>query len=348
MASKTISAVTSTPRIDACPIGIVRPRWSVMIPTYNSTEYLLETLHGVLSQDPGSDAMQIEVVDDCSTKDDPAAVAKATAGERVHFNRQLHNVGAIENFNTCVRRARGEWVHLLHSDDGVYPGFYARMAENAVRYPEAGAIICRIAVLDHSEGRSYLSDLEASERGYLGPDFVIRLLRYQRLQFAGIVVRRSVYQELGGFRPELPHCADWDMWIRIALNRSIVYEPEPLAYYRVHAGSDTSRLIKSGENVADQRRAIQIACSYVTRERAKAVYQTAMKAASVEAIARARRLWNNGFRRTALRQLCEAMRCSVAPGVIARLIYFWARALIPRRRALPAKAISPPAFTSRN
>jgi len=44
-----------------------RPFWSVMIPTYNPrADYLEETLHSVLQQNPGPKQMQIEVVDDCS------------------------------------------------------------------------------------------------------------------------------------------------------------------------------------------------------------------------------------------------------------------------------------------
>jgi len=47
-----------------------RPYWSMMIPTYNArADYLEETLTSVLQQDPGSEQMQIEVIDDHSPDD---------------------------------------------------------------------------------------------------------------------------------------------------------------------------------------------------------------------------------------------------------------------------------------
>jgi cellulose synthase/poly-beta-1,6-N-acetylglucosamine synthase-like glycosyltransferase len=55
-------------RIRLAPIseGMHRPLWSVMIPTFHCARFLHQTLESVLSQNPGADVMQIEVVDDCS------------------------------------------------------------------------------------------------------------------------------------------------------------------------------------------------------------------------------------------------------------------------------------------
>ena len=57
-------------------LDVKRPLWSVLIPTHNCAHYLRETLHSVLAQDPGEALMEIIVVDDHSTKDDPEAVVK--------------------------------------------------------------------------------------------------------------------------------------------------------------------------------------------------------------------------------------------------------------------------------
>jgi hypothetical protein len=68
-----------------------------------------------LGQDPGREEMQIEVVDDVSLVDDPEPVVRRVAGGRVSFSRNLRNLGLIPNFNNCVQRARGYWVHILHT-----------------------------------------------------------------------------------------------------------------------------------------------------------------------------------------------------------------------------------------
>ena len=72
-------------------------------------------------------------------------------------------------------------------------------------------------------------------------------------QFAAVVLKRSLVEAVGGFHPSLIHAADWDFWKRAALHQPVAYEPTVLACYRIFEGNDTSRLIKTGANVADLR-----------------------------------------------------------------------------------------------
>ena len=55
------------PVILPLPENEKRPLWSIMIPTYNCSKYLAETIESVLQQAPAEDIMQIEVIDDYST-----------------------------------------------------------------------------------------------------------------------------------------------------------------------------------------------------------------------------------------------------------------------------------------
>ena len=87
------------PKIATVTQSDSRPIWSVMIPTYNCAEYLGSDAAERVGQDLGPDLMQIEVVDDCSNKDDPEAVVKSVGRGRVEFHRKPKNAGAIANFN---------------------------------------------------------------------------------------------------------------------------------------------------------------------------------------------------------------------------------------------------------
>jgi glycosyltransferase involved in cell wall biosynthesis len=322
------SGITTPPQILPVSDGAPRPFWSVMIPTYNCADFLRETLISVLSQDPGPDQMEIEVVDDCSTKDDPEAVVKEVGRGRVRFYRQPRNTGPIGNFNTCVRRSRGHWVHILHGDDTVRPGFYKHAADGIAVYPEIGAVTFRYIYMFEDGHWQHLSELESRTAGVLGSEFVERMMLTNEIMFPSMITRREVYEQLGGFRSELVHCADWDMWLRTVLNWPIYYDPEPLACYRIHAAADTARLVKTGENVRDERRFSRILRSYVPPEQARIVYRNARRAAAIRATRRAQDLWRKGHHTSALIQLREAVRSSMAPPVLIHLVRVTAWALM--------------------
>lgn len=233
-----------------------RPLWSVMIPTYNCAHYLRQTLESVLVQDPGPDQMQIEVVDNCSDKDDPEEVVRAVAPKRVIFHRNPTNVGMYPNFNICIERSRGELVHILHGDDFVAPTFYARLGDLAARHPEAALLA----------SRSFFVDQNGTVTGVTR-----RLPDHERvthdcspfycanpLQFAGVVVRREFYERHGGFDLRLVYCGDCEMWARAIYLEGGIILPEPLAHYRNHDQNDSARVKREAENFRDLDRLADI------------------------------------------------------------------------------------------
>lgn len=248
--------IVTPPPIASLPAGIPSPLWSVMIPTFNCTEYLRQTLESVLRQDPGPERMQIEVVDDCSTKDDPEKVVAEVGAGRVQFFRKEKNDGATKNFNTCIERSHGRLIHILHGDDYVHPGFYERMEKAATLYPELAIFFARCLIIDSSGGIESLSarvpHLEASIR-------MAGELHYTNwLLTPGVVVRRSFYEEAGGFLTDLVHVADWEMWTRAIVRWGGVFLNEVLASYRFFPGNETGRLSRSGENLRDYLRLLPI------------------------------------------------------------------------------------------
>jgi glycosyltransferase involved in cell wall biosynthesis len=317
----TLLSGPAIPSIDPATPSAARPLISVMIPSFNSGAYLRETLRSVLEQDLGPDKMEIQVVDNCSTSEDPREAVGELGAGRVSVFRQPVNVGAIENFNSCIRLARGDWVHILHADDTVRPGFYARAQQVILSESGAGAYACRHIYINETGLWMGFSPIERAVAGILSDGFACDQLLNQRIQFVGMLVKRSVYEKLGGFRPELKHTADWDMWSRIAVFSRIFYDPEPLACYRLHAAADSATLMRSGENIVDERRAIELLSNYVPPELKRRYSHQAKRACAVRALRRARDQIKNGQIDTAAHQIKEAIRTSVAPMVLARLLF---------------------------
>ncbi|MBF2066319.1 MAG: glycosyltransferase [Calothrix sp. C42_A2020_038] len=299
-----------------------RPLWSVMIPTYNCAKYLQETLKNVLAQDPGSDLMQIEVVDDCSTKDDPEAVVKEVGKGRVSFYRHPQNVGYIKNFNTCLQRSRGKLVHLLHGDDGVRYGFYQKMQQAFETNPEIGAAFCRHIAINENSHWQYLWGLEQPKSGVLD-NWLEKIATGNRLQPPSVVVKRDVYQHLGGFDSRISCCAeDWEMWVRIAAYYPVWYEVEPLALYRVHSKSLTGRCARTGQNVRDLRNIIDIIQSYLPPDIYSEIYHKARENSAIYAIKYiAPQLIRTGNISPVLIQIQEALKCSQSLTVIKEIPY---------------------------
>ena len=245
------------PKIAAVPQGVKRPTWSVMIPTYNCAKYLTKTLESVLEQDPGPEHMQIEVVDDCSTLDDPEKVVREVGKGRVAFHRNPKNSGYCTlNFNVCIQRSIGHLVHILHGDDYVLPGCYDEIKRLNETQPEQSLLSTRNIYADESANWRFLSPLITNHANFsiLKKEFHFG----NQIQFAGIVVKRDFYEKFGGFLPSLVHSADWEMWSRAIRKGGGCLSPLVLASYRLFDGNDTGRLALSAENLKDMLRVTQI------------------------------------------------------------------------------------------
>jgi hypothetical protein len=304
--------------IPPVPEGTTRPLWSVMIPTYNCAAYLRETLTSVLLQDPGPDMMQIEVVDDHSTKDEPEAVVAEVGHGRVAFYRQSQNVGHTENFATCLRRSRGKLIHLLHGDDCVRDGFYRTMQQAFARQPAIGAAFCRQIFMDENGHWQGISPLEQQTSGVF-ENWLERLAVEQRIMTPSIVVRREVYEAMGGFDARLVCSEDWEMWVRIAARYPIWYEVEPLALYRMHFDSNTGRHIGTGEDISYTCQAIDIFTQYLPDELAERVSRTAKETYALSALDMAYTMLARGDRRAVTAQIRAALNCSLSLKVVRKL-----------------------------
>jgi GT2 family glycosyltransferase len=230
------------------------PRFTVAIPAHDCARYVGDTLRSVLDEQVPPARMQIVVVDDGST-DETAAVVADVGGARVELHRQA-NQGLARTFNTCVAHARGELVHLLHGDDKVLPGFYARVDEVFARHHDVGMFTARCREIDGSGaylGHSYLPPPLESGRV---ERYERRIVPRNHVRTPGVVLRREVYERQGGYDERLGHTADWHMWLRACEWGPVWHEVTACAEYRLHAGSDTSKKVLDGTYLLEVWKAV--------------------------------------------------------------------------------------------
>lgn len=205
-------------------------RVSVVIPAYNHARFLRKTIESVLAQTLSPH--EVIVVDDGSTDETPAILASYSS--RLTVVRQ-DNRGLSAARNAGAARASGDLIAFLDSDDLWLPCKLERQIARFSAEPDLGLVHCGVEEIDDA-GRMIGRRLDGMEGSVAA-----EMLLFRRGAIlgggSGCVVRRAIYEEVGGFDPRLGTSADWDFYYRVAVTYRVGFVPEVLVRYRFHVGN---------------------------------------------------------------------------------------------------------------
>jgi glycosyltransferase involved in cell wall biosynthesis len=207
---------------------------SVVIPTYNRSDYILEAIQSVLEQDHAS--LEIIVVDDGSTDDTKEKMASLIDSGVIRYIYQ-ENRGRSAARNMGISLATGDYLAFLDSDDLFEANKLVKQVEFLSGHPEVGLVhggYIKFDARNHDLGYRDPSWFS----GWIYPD--ILLIWYTLLPPSIVMVPKRVLAEVGGFDESLFIGEDLDLWRRIARKYPFGYINQSLARIRVHAGN-TSR-----------------------------------------------------------------------------------------------------------
>lgn len=212
----------------------------VVVPCYRYGRFLEQCVNSVLDQ---SDvAVRVLVIDDASP-DVTAEVAAALVrrDKRVHFVRHAVNHGHIATYNEGLTWASADYVLLLSADDHLLPGALARATAVLDAHPEAAFAFGHAIVLtDEDSARStriHSARKHGSAKVVSGPKFVAMSGAGNMVATPTAVVRTTLQHAVGGYRPELPHSGDMEMWLRLATLGSVAILRADQAVYRRHSAN---------------------------------------------------------------------------------------------------------------
>ncbi len=214
---------------------------SVIIPAFNSAQYLPETIESVLSQTYSN--LEIILVDDGSTDDTRAFIEDL--GDQVRYFYQ-ENAGSARARNKGIREANGEYVAFLDSDDKWLPEKLVRQIDYLEKN-NFDLVYCNKIWVDSCG--SLIPDAYEQDAFPEGDIFVKMFSANYISTSSEVLAKKNILLDCGGFKdiPELRNCQDYELWLRISHSYQIGAIPEKLVKYRVHEANRTkdykSRLI---------------------------------------------------------------------------------------------------------
>jgi glycosyltransferase involved in cell wall biosynthesis len=217
-----------------------RPTVSVVITTYNRAELCVRAVESALAQTYPH--LEIIVVDDGS-RDGTAQRLRTRFGSKILLISQ-ENRGVSAARNTGVAAGSGALVALLDSDDYWRPEKTEEQVRFLETHPEYGMVLCNLSNF-HADGR----ELGESNRRHALPrdgQVLENVLLKPALVPSSVMVRRALYESIGGFDETLPTAEDLDFHLRVAACTSIALLERPLA--RIARGDTTGLSMLSRTN----------------------------------------------------------------------------------------------------
>jgi glycosyltransferase involved in cell wall biosynthesis len=211
------------------------PSVSVVIPCYNYGHYLSACVRSVLDQ-PGVD-VDVLILDDASP-DGSADIVRQLVEQDKRVRAIYHekNRGHIATYNEGLDQATGDYAVMLSADDQLTPGALARATTLMDQCPSVGMVHGVAADFTHTHLPAARTDVK-SWVIWPGQEWISGRCRsgHNVVRSPEVVMRTSVLREVGAYRADLPHTADFELWMRFATVSGIGFiVGVDQAYYRLH------------------------------------------------------------------------------------------------------------------
>lgn len=221
------------------------PKISILIPCYHQAQFLPEALDSVLHQD----FQDLEVVaSDDASSDNTFSVLQdySRRDSRIRIFHQPSNLGMVENWNFCLRQARGEAVKLMGGDDRLDRTDCLSRQWQSLQSPRVALVACARKIIDIDA--RFLQTLVNLPTGFFPSARIIPKMLVHQDNLIGEPVcclfRRK--DATRGFHPDYLQNTDIEMWLHLLSCGGLAYDDEPLVDFRKHPSQVSTQNTESG------------------------------------------------------------------------------------------------------
>lgn len=228
------------------------PLVSICIPTYNREKYLKHTIESALKQIYSN----IEIiVSDNASDDNTVNLVKSFKDKRIHLIVQKKNIGMVPNWNACIKKARGEYIKFVASDDLIDPNAVSQLVKPINKDSSISIVTCKRRLIDET-GKT-VSTLQYSNQdskvdGMTHARWILKNIRQNKIgEPTSTLFRRTDAIKAGLFDPQFSQFADFEFWIRLLAIGDLYYLNQALCSFRTHPDSGTTQSQHNGKYIGE-------------------------------------------------------------------------------------------------
>lgn len=219
------------------------PLVSIIVVTYNSSKYVLETLKSAKSQTYRN--IELIVSDDCSVDHTVELCRHWLEENKERFIRTEiiaveKNTGIAPNCNRGLRSARGEWIKLIAGDDILLPNCLSDNVNHAINYPSISFLFSNIQVFSQKD-QKIVPNVDIPPKSFFqfpSKKQKRKLISYNHIMAPTSFLNREKLLSLEGFDERFRNIEDYPLWIKATSKGFRLYFMDiPTVIYRLHEAS---------------------------------------------------------------------------------------------------------------
>lgn len=212
---------------------------SVVIPTYNRAHSISRAIHSVLAQSHRN--LELIVADDASS-DNTEEVVNAIDDPRVIYVRHSSNAGAGSARNLGIRHSKGDYIAFQDSDDEwLVNTLEIQLSALLDESDDYGAVFGMKITMGRDETFAYgprrVIVHPHWSREIVSEDTKRQLLKGNFISPQTLMIRKDVFNSIGGFDSRLPNNEDWDFMMRMSRVTKVKFVEQPVVV--AHISSDS-------------------------------------------------------------------------------------------------------------
>lgn len=209
------------------------PLLSIIIPTYNSEQFLSQTIQSILNQTYKN--FELIIINDGST-DSSKSIIESFNDTRIKYYENKKNKGIVFTRNYGLQLAKGEYIGMVDSDDIVYPEKFEEQITFLEKNKDFGMVGSWVKFID-VEGKR----LSGSWKLNAPPEMIPSIMLFNNYFVQSAVLSRRESISRFTFKVDFPTAQDYLMWVEVTQNYKTWNLPKYMLDYRVHKGGITEK-----------------------------------------------------------------------------------------------------------